>query len=50
MHEANNELEGRVSLLDDDLDDLESESDEEEMLPPPRPRNDAPDPSRPVPR
>ncbi|KAF2350005.1 Pre-mRNA-splicing factor 38 C-terminal [Trinorchestia longiramus] len=37
VHEANNELEPRVSLLEDDLDDLESESDEEEeeaALPP----------------
>ena len=51
VHEANNELDGRVSLLEDDLDDLESESDEEEVpLPPPRPRNDAPDPTRPTPR
>ncbi|CAL4074717.1 unnamed protein product, partial [Meganyctiphanes norvegica] len=38
VHEANNELEGRVSLLDDDLDDLESESDDDDViLPPPRP-------------
>ena len=51
VHEANNELDGRVSLLEDDLDDLESESDEEEMLlPPPRPRTDAPDLTRPTPR
>ncbi|KAA0196279.1 hypothetical protein HAZT_HAZT010889 [Hyalella azteca] len=36
VHEANNELEPRVSLLEDDLDDLESESedDEETALPP----------------
>lgn len=45
VHEANNELEGRVSLLDDDLDDLESESDEE-LLPPPRPRSDPPENTR----
>ncbi|KAG0711651.1 Pre-mRNA-splicing factor 38 [Chionoecetes opilio] len=51
VHEANNELDGRVSLLEDDLDDLESESDEEEMLaPPPRPRTEVPDPTRPAAR
>ncbi|KAK3893531.1 hypothetical protein Pcinc_002656 [Petrolisthes cinctipes] len=46
VHEANNELEGRVSLLDDDLDDLESESDDEELLPPPRPRSNPPENTR----
>nr|XP_045611296.1 pre-mRNA-splicing factor 38-like [Procambarus clarkii] len=37
-HEANNELKGRVSVLNDDLDNLERESDEEDIFPPPRPR------------
>ncbi|XP_045586834.1 pre-mRNA-splicing factor 38-like [Procambarus clarkii] len=38
--EANNELKGRVSVLNDDLDNHERESDEEDIFPPPRPRND----------
>jgi len=38
VHESNSELEARVSLLDDDLDDLESESDDDDViLPSPRP-------------
>ncbi|KAL7637066.1 UNVERIFIED_CONTAM: hypothetical protein RMT77_012824 [Armadillidium vulgare] len=37
IHESNNELEARISLLDDDMDDLESESDEEELPPSPPP-------------
>ena len=37
VHESNTELDARVSLLDDDLDDLESESDEDDMPPTPPP-------------
>lgn len=50
VHEANNELDGRVSLLDDDLlDDLESESEDEELMAPPvRPRNEVNESARPV--
>jgi len=33
VHEANNELEPRVSLLEDDLEDLESESEDEDVQP-----------------
>ena len=33
VHEANNELDPRVSLLEDDLDDLDSESEEDEAMP-----------------
>nr|XP_045586833.1 pre-mRNA-splicing factor 38-like [Procambarus clarkii] len=39
IHEANNELKCRVSVLNDDLDNHERESDED-IFPPPRPRND----------
>nr|XP_045589074.1 pre-mRNA-splicing factor 38A-like [Procambarus clarkii] len=46
IHEANNELKGRVSVLNDDLDNHERESDEEDIFPPPRPRNDPVEPSR----
>ena len=41
VHEGNNELEPRVSLLEDDLEDLESESDDDDIpgnrTPPPMP-------------